>query len=506
MKDWLAAFELEELGKLAGTGVLLGAALLLVARILLPREERSKLRGPFLFYLLHGACLTIDAFLPRDSIFVQPVELLALFFVLISIGRTGFLVLAHSILSRRLARPLPKIFRDIVQATIYAIALLITLRAAGVEPGSLLTTSALLTAVIGLSLQDTLGNLFAGLAIQAQEPFRIGDWIQFDDEPKNAGEVVEINWRAVRLRTIERIEVTVPNNALARAPIRNFSRPDPESRREIHCTAPYDVSPRHVMGLLCEAIEDVPGVLREPTPSVVPNDFDERGVSYTVRYYIKDFERRDYIDGHVRERIWYALSRAEIDIPVPQRWVHLHEPTAAEAEERDRRRIETRAKHLRGVDFLDSLPEEAITVLARMSETRLYDANEAIIRQGDEDEEFFIVLRGRVSIEVRKARRNRTQAVATLGPGQFFGEMSLMTGERRRATVRSVDECQLLVIGKQAFHRIFDDRPELIAKISRVLAAREEELGELTEEGMEKTKPDERSAELLTRIRDFFSI
>ncbi len=489
-----------------GAGFVTAVLLLVTAHFLLPRQDRQRLRLStlliFVYLLLSAIALLLEPSTPDGA---EKLRLAALFLVLVSAGRSGFLLILHSYVSRRLARPLPKIIWDIVQGTIYGVALLFTLQAAGLEPSFLLTSSALLTAVVGLSLQDTLGNLFAGLAIQAQHPFEVGDWIQYDTLNENIGIVVEINWRAVRVRTLEHIEITVPNNLLARAPIRNFTRPQVEARQQVQCVAPYATPPRQVMALLLRAVRDVPGVLSEPAPSVVPRDFTDRGVSYDVRYFITDFQRRDLIEGHVRERIWYALNRAELEIPVPRRSIVLHEKSAQADEEREHRLAEARGRYLKRVDFLDGLPEEALRTLARMSETRLYDRDEAIIEQGDEDEEFFIVQTGRVAIEVHKPGQGNL-LVATLGPGQFFGEMSLMTGERRRATVRSVDEVQLLAVGKQAFHKIFDDRPELVARISEVLAKRQEQLGEIESRSSEEIEQSERSAELLERIRSFFSL
>src|SRR5690606_13193402 len=151
----------------------------------------------------------------------------------------------------------------------YAAVALVVLRAAGVELGSLLTTSALLTAVIGLSLQDTLGNLFAGLAIQAQQPFEVGDWIQHDPtDQETMGRVVEINWRATRVLTVDNVEVTIPNGALARASIRNFSRPTAEVRRSVTITVAAHVPPNEVHRLFAEAVAGTPGVLSHPAPDV----------------------------------------------------------------------------------------------------------------------------------------------------------------------------------------------------------------------------------------------
>ena len=489
------------------TGVVVAFALLILGRLVLPKGQRSNLRLPLVAFVLHLGLLAIRQFLPEDDKVGHWLALGALFLLLISIGRTGVLITVHALISRRAARPLPKIFTDIVQGTIYAGALLVTLSAAGVAMDSLLTTSALLTAVIGLSLQDTLGNLFAGLAIQVQRPFEVGDWIQFDDNPGNTGMVIEINWRAAKLLTLDQIEVIVPNNQLAKAPIRNYTKPMAEARRIVFAYAPYRVPPRRVERYILKAIRDVPGMLDDPAPSVIPYEFSERGVKYQVRYFIRDFMQRESIDAAVRERAWYALSREGIEIPVPQRFIELHEGTKEEAQEQEARHIGEREAHLRQVKFLAGLPDDAMKALAEESETRLYDAGEAIIRQGDADNELFIMVRGTVAVLV-KQRKGQPVEVARLGPGQFFGEMSLMTGEKRTATVRAVGECELVAVGKEAFHRVFDLHPELMKRVSVELAKREKELSDLekTQTDDESDSTRERSAELLNRIRDFFSL
>src|SRR6185369_7136693 len=147
---------------------------------------------------------------------------------------------------------------DLTQAVVYVIVVLLTLRLMGVEPTSLLTTSALLTAVIGLALQDTLGNLVSGLALQMQRPFEVGDWIQFDQDPRQVGQVTEVNWRATTLMTSDLVEVIVPNAFLAKAQIRNYSRPSTVSRRSVSVQGPYDESPHRVQDAIARALKGTP--------------------------------------------------------------------------------------------------------------------------------------------------------------------------------------------------------------------------------------------------------
>jgi small-conductance mechanosensitive channel/CRP-like cAMP-binding protein len=490
-----------------GVGILIALVLALAARLVLPPHGKKRVRGPLLLLGLYLICVAIRAILPRDSAAQAPIAFVGLFLLLCSMGRSGFLVLVHASLARRLTSPLPKIVQDIIQLGIYGAIALVTLRAAGVEFGSLLATSALLTAVIGLSLQDTLGNLFAGLAIQAQRPFEVGDWIQFDERNELVGRVVEINWRATRVVTLDHVEVTVPNAILAKAPIRNYTKPTPIARRTVSMMVPLSTPPERARQLLLAPLASIPGVLHTPPPNVQLGGFNERGAEYWVRFFISDFERREQIAALARERLWYALNRGGIEIPVPARLVSLRELSPErEAQERERSG-RSREQALTKVDFLRVLPEGARHALALRVNTRLYGSGEIIIRQGDVGDELFIVLSGQVSVVLD--RGNGVEAeVAALGPGKFFGEMSLLTGAPRRATVRAVRECEVLVVGKAAFQDILAGHEPLLAQISEVVAARDEEL-DAEPAGTDETTEAAQTARgqlLLSRIREFFSL
>jgi small-conductance mechanosensitive channel/CRP-like cAMP-binding protein len=500
-----ALFELSAFGSV---GVVTAAVLIMAVWVLLPSAERNLARTPLVLLVLHLGLLLVQTFLPHRVVAQRYLGYAALFLLLASIGRAGFLVAVHSVVSRGLTRPLPRIFRDLLQGLVYVIVVLITLRAAGVAPGSLLTTSALLTAVIGLSLQDTLGNLFAGLAIQAQRPFDVGDWIQFDENAKHVGRVVEINWRATRLLTLDQVEVTVPNGVLAKAPISNYTKPSPVSRRVVYVTAPYDVSPLRIEEIVLSAVREIPGILREPRPSVILHDFGDKGIEYRVRYFTSDFQSRERIDGVVRERLWYAFHRAEIRIPLPTRTVYSHEVTPKTAKELEAAEVERRQKALSYVDFLQKLPGSALHKLASLGETRLYAEGEIILKQGEEGNELFIVWHGEVAVMLDRTDRHDSVEITRLGPGKFFGEMSVMTGEHRSATVKATKPCEMIVIGKKAFQEVLAETPSLAQQISEVLANRLEELGERAALADKRTamSRQEQSSLLLSRIKQFFSI
>jgi len=452
-------------------------ALVALQAILLPPPRRRWALGPTLLFvlsvmLLGGALLVGD----EASGLRRLLDYTAYFLLLVGVGRCLFALLFFGVL-HWMHQHVPRIFVDVVQSVVYLIALLATLIAAEVEPQSLIAGSAVLSVVLGLALKDTLGNLFAGIAIQAQQPFEIGDWIQFDTAPSHIGRVVEINWRAIKLITLDDVEVVVPNGTLGIGTIVNFTKPQRHSRRSVYVTAPYDAPPRVVIDLILRAIGDSFGVLRQPAPTVVTNAFDERGVQYWVRFFTDRFELRDGVDGGVRTCIWYALKRAGISIPGQQQEVIVRStPDAPKPLDPAARREEM----LGTAPLFAELSSDERRRLAELSQTRLYAPDEAIIREGEAGEEMFVILRGHVSVSMQPSDAERV-SINRLGPGDFFGEMSLVRGAKRSATVHAIDECEVIAIQGGALRQLLQASPELAERIHHVVAERQSRLEDVVE-------------------------
>ncbi len=506
LTQWLELHPHGGFASFGGVGVGLALLLLIALRVLLPKNERHKIRAPVWLLALHALLVGLRAVTPVSAGLQKTLGVAALFLLLACLARAGFLLVVDWFLGKRKARPLSKIFRDIIQVFVYVGVALLTLRAMGVAPGSLLTTSALLTAVIGLSLQETLGNLFAGLAIQAQHPFSVGDWVQFESDESCIGRVTEINWRATKVLTEEMVEVIVPNGTLAKAHIKNFTQPTLVSRRSAIVSGPYEAQPAKVEDALLDAVRGANGVLTAPPPRVLLKSFGDSGIDYHLQYFIDEFERRHEIDARVRSRIWYAFQRAGISIPFPIRDVRTTDAARVAADLRSEE-LREREVALRQVDFLDILPHDTLNDLAERSEVRLYSAGEDVIRQGESGDDLFIVLRGEASVLVARNGREPVE-VARLEAGKFFGEMSLLTGEKRSATVRAGHGLELLAVGHDAFQRILAGAPELAERISSVLARRQAQLDEQSSSDAEAKKQPvaQRDRVLLSRIKALFSL
>ena len=499
---------LDRLGEFASSGVVgVGASilLLLVLLPLMPQSERFKLRMPALWVGLHLILVTIRMLLPADAWASSVLSIVALFFLLSALGRTAFLLVVEVVIGIHLGRPLPKIIHDIVQGIVFAVVIAIVLRAAGVDPGSLLTTSALLTAVVGLALQDTLGNLVSGLSIQVQQPFHVGDWIQIDADSRLIGRVTEINWRAIRVVTTELIELTIPNGAIAKATIRNYTQPTPLSRRTIDVNGPYDVPPQEIHEALLQAVRDVPGILLDPPPFVLIPKFAESGILYQLCYFIDDFSLRDRIDTTVRQRIWHAFRRARVHIPYNVQTLHMYESTDESRRREHKAEAELRIKSFTAVDFLATLTPSLLEKLAERSQTKSYAASEVIVRQGEVGDDFFIIQEGDVSVSVGRAGGSTVQ-IARLSTDACFGEMSILTGEPRAATVQAITSCKVVSVDKRSFHDVLIGEPDVMARLTEVLVERQNAIEERLSAKKKTPELEQKQVALLSKIRAFFSL
>jgi small-conductance mechanosensitive channel/CRP-like cAMP-binding protein len=472
----------------------------LIAVVLVPRQRRWLTVWPLVLFVLAPLPFLAGLLFPESPEAPALARDGSHFFLLASLLQSTLLILAVGIWER-FARPWPRIFLDVFRWVLFIAAFVAVLYESGVNAGNLFTGSALVTAALGFALKDTLGNVFSGLAIHAERPFEVGDWIQYDQNTAHIGRVVEINWRATKVITLDEAYVIIPNGQLAQASIRNFTKPDRWSRRSLYVVTPYDVPPQRVQAIILDAIRGSFGVLEHPAPSVVTNDFKERGVEHWVRLFTTEFDKRDRVDGMARDRIWYALARHGIEIPVATHAVRLTELPAPAPEPPDAA-VERRIECLEQVGLLEPLRAELVHQLAVENADRVYAAGEQVIRQGDPGESLFVIMGGRVEVT---AREGDTPAVklAVLGPGDYFGEMSLMTGAPRVATITALEETRLLEVGKASFRGIVAAHPELVEQFGTLLRLR---LAERTQAiaGVERATPE--IQDIFQKIRDFFVV
>jgi len=358
----------------------------------------------------------------------------------------------------------------------------------------LLTTSAVGAVVIGFALQDTLGNAFAGLAIQIDKPFHVGEWVRVGE---HEGRVHEITWRATKLLTKPGNLVVVPNNIVSKEAITNYSEPAIPTRITLEVGVSYLCTPNDAKAAIAEALERAPDVLRSPAPDVLLVDFGGSALVYRARFWIADYERDEPIRDQVRSAIYYAFQRRRIEIPWPIQ-VNYERPDRPDDTPEDRRR---RAALVRGLDIFAALDEAEVERLAAARD-RVYADREVIVRQGEPGRSMFVLVDGAVRVTVEPGQHE----VARLGPGACFGEMSLLTGDARSATVAAAGDCRVIEITDEMLRALAEAKPSIVDRLGEVAFSRRQALDETRETAARARRVDDTPMTLAGRIRRFLRI
>jgi small-conductance mechanosensitive channel len=357
----------------------------------------------------------------------------------------------------------------------------------------LLTTTAVGAVVVGLALQDTLGNLFAGLAIQVEKPFKVGHWVNVAG---NDGLVSEITWRATKLRTKAGNLVVVPNSMLARDQITNYSEPTEDVRLEVEVGVAYATPPNRVKHVILGALAGEPLLEASRPAEVLLVDFSSSSITYRVRVWTRHFAADELVRDRVRSLIYYAFRRADITIPFPIR-VLMRGSTEARQER-------VAAEALDRVALFEPLEAAQRAELARGARAGVYAGGEAIVRQGDAGASMFVILAGEAVVTVGTPHGARE--VSRLGPGSVFGEMSLLTGERRTATVTASGDCEVIEITADTFRRSILEHPAALERVAAMVASRAAELAAVREAGGAPETAPEPPRSFLARVRRFLRL
>lgn len=407
------------------------------------------------------------------------------------------------LLGRRRHIAVPRLVVDVFNFIILAAVTLTLLnRLFGVtDLSAFLVTSTVLSAVVGLALQDTLGNVAAGLALQLEQSISVGDWVKVANAE---GRVVQMNWRAMTLRTRDEQEVRLPNSTVAREIVLNYSRPTPVQRRHAALGLPYGHPPGEVKTLLEHATTGAAGVAADPPPQALVEAYGDFAVQYTLYYWITDHSRAPEIHDAVMTRLWYALRRAEISIPFPMQDLNVRMLADDHVNQLQLQQRQEVFAELRRVALLTRVPDADLKELARRSALHRYTAGEVLVRQGDAGQSLFVIKSGRVRVEVR-SEAGQVTVVNHLGPDDFFGELSLLTGEPRSASVIAETEIEVVVVGKTGLAPVIAADTHLPEILSEALAARQRQLAETLAAGAATARPAPPPAAWLGRIRRFFS-
>ena len=406
----------------------------------------------------------------------------------------------------------PRIMRDLLLAFAFIIVALTLLSSSGVDLTGIVATSAVITAVIGFSLQDTLGNIMGGMALQMERTISVGDWVRMPDQQE--GRVTEIRWRQTSIETRNWDTIVIPNSVLMKGQVTLLGRragAPRQHRQWVYFNVDFRHSPTQVIDAVEAALraEPIPNVALEPAPHCLVIDFKESYIHYAARYWLTDLALTDPTDSIIRGRIYYALRRAGIPLSIPAQSIFITEEDESRRERKRGEEIQERVEALQNVDLFNTLTGEERRELAAQMVEAPFVRGEAMTRQGAQAHWLYIITKGSAEVRVAVDGDKLIKKVATLGDGDFFGEMGLMTGEPRTATVVAETDVLCYRLDKEAFNDILRRRPEIAEDISHILARRRVEL-EAVREGLNEEAKRQRlqhaQGDLLKRIRSFFTL
>lgn len=395
----------------------------------------------------------------------------------------------------------PKLLQQVFAFAVFCVAVTMVLKVAyGFRVDTFIAGSGIIAVVIGFAMQETLANIISGIALQFGKPFTVGDWLIVDSQ---RAEVIEMNWRSTKLRTNDDYYLDIPNKAIVSHTIVNLSYPTKGHSNRIRIGFEYTVPPNRVREILRRAAANAAGVLESPPPKVYLRDFGESAIIYEIKYSLDDERRFNDIEDAIRTNVWYEARRAGLAIPFPMRTVEIRRP----AVHADKLTADLR-EQLARQEILSPLDDTQKDRLLEHAQIRRFGRSEKVIRQDSEGCSMFVIIHGEADVVIHANGTDTT--VATLHAGEAFGEMCLLTGEKRSATVIAKTDCDLWEIDRAHLQPLIHENAALAERLSELLARRrmatEGVLAAQTPAQVVEQKRQEYAAGFRKKIRSLFEI
>lgn len=393
---------------------------------------------------------------------------------------------------------LSSILKTVLSVIIYIVSFFIIFQSQypKIDLTALFTGSTILGIVVGLALQDTLGNLFAGIAIQADQPFQVGDVISVNGQGN--GVVESVSWRGVKIRTFQNKLLIISNSQLGKATIEVSPR-DNLNARLVFFNTLYKNSPAKTISLIRDVVQKVENVSPKIRPIVRIRNLGDNGIDFEVKYWLEDYSKYNDTDAMIRQRVWYAFQREEIHFAYPTRTLFMEKEEATQTIETTDHGISERIRH---TPIFAPLSDEEIQEIVKAVDSKIYSPEEPIVKRGQKGSSMFIIHRGAVKVQIRE--RGKPKVIRNLQEGEFFGEMALLTGEPRTATVIATEETEVLQIKHTCLKPILKNNPALVERFGEIIEKRREKLSEAS--NIHKTEDTGDKTGVFNSIRKFFGL
>ena len=328
----------------------------------------------------------------------------------------------------------------------------------------LVTALGVSSIVIGLALQDTLGSVMSGIALLFERPFSVGDWLEVGDIQ---GQVIDINWRAVRLITFEREMVIIPHKLMGNEIIRNFSRPQSLHAERIRVGFSYKDPPNLVKHVLHSTALETEGILKNPDPHIFTISYDDSSITYEVKFFIGDYSQLEEIRDRLMSRLWYAAQRNSLTIPFPTRTLYHFHGSTSHAEGTSKKFNESLQSLPAFVPLNKSIDRDTAAGISLQH----FGIGETVIKQGTENNSLYIIVSGSAMMTLKDAiDHNHEMLIVKIG--EFFGEMTLFSGETSPISVTAVEDLEVMMISASEVNQMLDRQPNFAREISQILETR----------------------------------
>lgn len=360
----------------------------------------------------------------------------------------------------------PKLFLDLSRFFLVLIGIAIVMSTVwGADLGGLLTALGVGSLVIGLALQDSLGNIFSGMALLFERPFKLGDWLEVGD---TLGRVVEITWRSVHLQTKNGDIVIVPNSELAGETFKNLNLPTPIHEEVIELGFSYDDPPNRVKELLKQTALETEGVLANPEPWVVTYNYADFYITYQVCLKLSDCGQVLRVRDRFMTRIWYMAKRYNLTIPYPISTEFEYRSTALTPE----KQAEIAKKTLMIIPSLSQFGSETLDTLSRQGTWLDFAKDEFVLLEGEPLPGLYLIVEGKAQLSVTDLM-GQYQVIGQLGRGEFFGEKaSLIFAQTSDVRVVALEDLTVLLLDKDTLQDMLEGSPRLSHEIGEIMELR----------------------------------
>lgn len=392
----------------------------------------------------------------------------------------------------------PRLMADLLGGALFAAAFIgILLLVFDLPATGLIATSSVVIAVLGFALRNIIGDVFSGIVLGIERPYRIGDWVEVTEG--STGRVVEVNWRATRLVTLDGLSVTLPNGLIAAHKVVNYSG-EQEGPYRAALRVPMDpsVPPERVRRILLSAALDTERAWPGLNPDVILREFAEGMAIYSIRFIVPHYGREMPCRSALASAVLRALQRVGLGIASPGKEVEISRRT----QDTPRRRKEQLLAH---VDLFRPFTAAERQALAEAMETRTVARGGVVVREGEPGESLFLLAEGALDVTTR-GEDGHTVALDRLLPGAVLGERSLLTGDPRSATITAATDALLYEVRKNHLDPILHDRPEIAEGLGAVMAERQARNIEKLRAADLPAPPPPSSEDLLGRLKAFFRL